>query len=37
MLASTSSLPPEMKPATWTRENGDTSSLAWMGVSIGIS
>ena len=37
MFASTSSAPPEMKPTTCTRENGVTSSLAWMGVSIGTS
>ena len=36
-LASTSSEPPAMKPTTWTRWNGDTSSFAWIGVSIGIS
>ena len=37
MFASTSSAPPEMKPTTCTREKGVTSSLAWMGVSIGTS
>ena len=36
-LASTSSLPPATKPATSTRWNGETSSLGWIGVSIGIS
>jgi hypothetical protein len=37
MLASTSSLPPPMNPTTCTRWNGVTSSLAWIGVSIGTS
>ena len=36
-LPSTSSVPPEMKPATSTRWNPDTSSFGLIGVSIGIS
>src|SRR5262245_59656010 len=36
-LASTSSVPPVTKPAINTRWNAETSSLAWIGVSIGIS
>jgi hypothetical protein len=36
-FASTSSVPPAMKPATSTRLNPDTSSFAWIGVSTGIS
>ena len=36
-LASTSSVPPLMKPATSTRRNADTSIFGEMGVSIGIS
>ena len=36
-FASTSSVPPPMKPATSTRWNGDTSIFGWIGVSIGIS
>src|SRR5262245_27168792 len=36
-FASTSSVPPATKPAISTRWNADTSSLAWIGVSIGIS
>ena len=36
-FASTSSVPPLMKPATSTRWKADTSILAWIGVSIGIS
>src|SRR6185503_3155462 len=36
-LASTSSVPPLTKPAMSTRWNGVTSSLAWIGVSMGIS
>ena len=36
-FASTSSLPPLMKPATSTRWNAVTSILGWIGVSIGIS
>ena len=37
MFASTSSVPPAMKPATSTRWKADTSSFGWIGVSIGIS
>src|SRR5262245_48472339 len=36
-FASTSSVPPLTKPAMSTRWNGVTSSLAWIGVSMGIS
>src|SRR5450759_845012 len=36
-LASTSSAPPAMNPATSTRWNGDVSSFGWIGVSSGIS
>jgi hypothetical protein len=37
MLASTSSFAPAMKPAMKMRWNARTSSLGWIGVSIGIS
>src|SRR6185369_10199136 len=36
-LVSSSSLPPATKPATSTRWNADTSSLALIGVSMGTS
>ena len=36
-FASTSSVPPLMKPATSTRWNAVTSIFGWIGVSIGIS
>src|SRR4029079_19303686 len=36
-LASTSSLPPLMKPATSTRWNAVTSIFAWTGSSLGVS